>query len=105
MRRLWALLFFGLVAVNGAAPARADGASPAEKLWLEQIARKLEAEGFEVRAARIEAGGYTLDVRYRDGASIRSANAADQKRWDRRLSARGPDLPTCLPGSLCRSRK
>jgi 16S rRNA G527 N7-methylase RsmG len=40
---------------------RAGASSPAEKLWLEQTARKLEAEGFEVRAARIEAGSYTLD--------------------------------------------
>ena len=105
MRRLWALLFFGLVGLSGAAPACADGASAAERLWLEEIARKLEAEGFEVRAARIEAGRYALDVRYRKGASIRSSDAADQKRWDSRLSARAPDLPICFPGSLCRSRR
>jgi hypothetical protein len=80
MPRLWTLLFFGLGILGGASAARADAASLAEKLWLEQIARKLEAEGFEVRAARIEAGGYTLDVRYRDGVRIRSANTTAQKR-------------------------
>jgi hypothetical protein len=79
MRRLWALSFAGLV-LSGASGARADTASAVEKIQLEQIVRKLEAEGFEVRAVRIEGGRYTLEARYRAGPGIRSANAADQKR-------------------------
>ena len=80
MRPLWALLSVGLQALNSASPVQAHAASPAEKLWLEQIARKLEAEGFEVRAARVVAGSFTLDVRYRDGSRVRSANSTAQKR-------------------------
>jgi hypothetical protein len=80
MRRPWALLFVGLVILSGASAARADIMSSAERLRLEQIVRELEAEGFEVRAARIESGSYMLDVRYRARPDMRSANAADRKR-------------------------
>ena len=80
MRPLWTLFSVGLLALNSASPVQADAASPAEKLWLEQIVRKLETEGFEVRAARLVAGSFTLDVRYRDGSRVRSANATARKR-------------------------
>ncbi len=60
--------------------AHAEPGTAAQRLWLEEIARKLEAEDFEVGARRIEERGYAIAVRYRDASNIRAKAAAEAAR-------------------------
>jgi hypothetical protein len=113
MRLLSGPWFIVFVTVLIAPAVNADSASPARRLWLEQIARKLEAEGFELGAARIDDRGYALEVRYKDAAAQAAKSAAERSRRSerspheigRRVTAKDPDLPICFPGFPCRSRR
>lgn len=62
--------FFGLVNTAAATdePWRDSGqpaSSRAQRIWLEQIAERLSASGFEVRRMEPEDGGYTIEMIYR----------------------------------------
>ncbi len=112
MRLLSGACIIAFVTMLMAPAVNADSASPARRLWLEQIARKLEAEGFELGATRIDDRGYTLEVRYKDAAAQAAKSSAERSRLarpaheiGRRVSAKDPDLPICFPGFPCRSRR
>ncbi|MEO8420421.1 MAG: hypothetical protein ABI457_04435 [Hyphomicrobium sp.] len=69
-------LVVALFTLFAAPAAHAEANTAAQRLWLEEIASKLEAEGFEVGARRIEERGYAIEVRYRDASSMRTEKAA-----------------------------
>jgi hypothetical protein len=69
-------LVVALFTLLAAPAAHAEAGTAAQRLWLEEISRKLEAEGFEVVVRRLEERGYAIEVRYRDASSMRTANAA-----------------------------
>jgi len=75
MRILSGLLPIALATLVFAPAVNADSGSAARRVWLEQIARKLEAEGFELNAMRIDDRGCTLEVRYKDAAAASAAFA------------------------------
>jgi hypothetical protein len=79
MRSLSGSLAIVLASMLIAPAASADSTSPARRLWLEQIARKLEAEGFELGATRIDDRGYTLEVRYKDAAAAGAAKSSAER--------------------------
>jgi hypothetical protein len=64
--------------LSTAPAAYADAGTVAQRLWLEEIARKLEAEGFEVGARSLDERGYTIEVRYRHASSVRPPKAATE---------------------------
>ena len=74
MRLLLASIAFALTTLLIAPAVNADSGSAARRIWLEQIASKLEAEGFELGAMRRDNElGYTIEVRYRDASNMRAA--------------------------------
>ena len=79
MRLLSGSRVIALVTMLIAPAVNADSASPARRLWLEQMARKLEAEGFELGATRIDDRGYTLEVRYKDAAAAGAATSSTER--------------------------
>ena len=78
MRILGSTLAIALAALLIAPAVKADSGSAARRVWLEQMARKLEAQGFELNATRIDERGYTLEVRYKDPAAASGAKASVQ---------------------------
>ena len=96
------------IAVLWAPSVNADPSPTARRVWLEQIGRKLEAEGFELNATRITDHGYTLEVRYKDAAAAGFATCQRGARtWrDRRVSWAGRQRqsgPACHANSTSAS--
>ena len=78
MRILSSSLAIALATLLIAPAVNADSGSAAGRVWLEQLARKLEAQGFELNAMRVDDRGYTLEVRYKDTATAGGAEAPAQ---------------------------
>ena len=78
MRILRSTLAIALAALLIAPAVNAESGSAARRVWLEELARKLEAEGFELVATRYDERGYTLKVRYKDTAAASGAKASVQ---------------------------
>ena len=79
MQRLSGSLTIALIAMLVAPAVNADSGSAARRVWLEQMARKLEAEGFELGAMRRDDRGYTLEVRYKDASAGGAAKVPAQR--------------------------
>ena len=78
MRLLSGSLVIALATLLFAPPVEAGSGSAARRVWLEQIARKLEAEGFELNARRIDDRGYTLEATYKDAAAPSGARPPER---------------------------
>ena len=72
-------LVIAAIAVLWAPSVNADPSPTARRLWLEQIGRKLKAEGFELGATRIDDRGYTLEVGYKDAAATGAAKSSAER--------------------------
>ena len=78
MRILRSTLAIALAALPIAPAVNAESGSAARRVWLEELARKLGAEGFELVAMRHDERGYTIKLRYKDTAAASGAKASVQ---------------------------
>jgi len=65
-----------LAASRGAAAG--DGMTPGERVWLEQVTRSLERQGFEVRSSQRDDDGRAFQLRFRGSSALRSGIRNDQ---------------------------